>query len=424
MKKNLLLLLAMFTFGLSANAQDNKAEIDFNRFSIEANGGIVKPTTPMANGYYTSRVSPLHLDLGVRYMFNPKFGLRAQVGYDQFENDDNSLPFESKYMNVNLQGVANLGRIMNFESWTQVLNLQFHTGVGYAQLRSEDFFDGNDQMINFITGFTGQVKLSNRISLNGDFSMINNLKQSYSFDGSMKNPDVRGFNGTMYTASVGIAVSLGKYDKHADWTFDNPAKDNSELTARVDSLETMLIDTDSDGVPDYLDLENNSISGSVVDSKGRSTDSNGNGIQDELENYVQQELASNSGKTNDSNANNANSDKTAIDLINGGYISVFFDFNSTTPLASSSQNIAFILNYLKNNPSANAEIVGHADEIGSVEVNNTISENRAQNVKSTLVKAGISESRLKIVSAGEDTSVDKNSDDARRLVRRVTFKIQ
>jgi OOP family OmpA-OmpF porin len=41
-----------------------------------------------------------------------------------------------------------------------------------------------------------------------------------------------------------------------------------------------------------------------------------------------------------------------------------------------------------------------------------------------LVKAGISESRITIISGGEDDSVDKKSDWAKRLVRKTVFKIK
>jgi OOP family OmpA-OmpF porin len=43
----------------------------------------------------------------------------------------------------------------------------------------------------------------------------------------------------------------------------------------------MLIDTDQDGVADYLDLEKHSFW--CVDSKGRAIDLNNNNVPDELE---------------------------------------------------------------------------------------------------------------------------------------------
>lgn len=416
MKKHLL-LLAMLSLGYAATAQEEeKSAKDYNKFSIEANAGLTKANNPFADGY-TTDIAPLHVDFGVRYMFNPKFGLRLQVGYDKMKGNDESLPFETEYMNANLQGVVNLGRIMDFESWTKNFNIQLHTGLGYAQLDG-DLFEEKDETLSFIVGLTGQLKLSERIALNADFSMFNNTGQNkYTWDGSSPNPEIRGFDGTLYNASIGIAVYLGKNAKHADWTTNADLADDKlkALEDRIGNIETMLVDTDKDGVPDYLDEENNTTPGAVVDSKGRAIDKNNNGIADDLETYIDQKINNGSGASTDN--------EVVKKLINEGYIAVFFDFNKTTPTESSSRNMNFILNYLKLNPSSSMTISGYADEIGSNEVNNKISEKRAANVKDILVKAGINESRLNIVPKGEDTSVDKNSAAARKLVRKVIFAI-
>lgn len=407
----------MLSLGYAATAQEEeKSAKDYNKFSIEANAGLTKANNPFADGY-TTDIAPLHVDFGVRYMFNPKFGLRLQVGYDKMKGNDESLPFETEYMNANLQGVVNLGRIMDFESWTKNFNIQLHTGLGYAQLDG-DLFEEKDETLSFIVGLTGQLKLSERIALNADFSMFNNTGQNkYTWDGSSPNPEIRGFDGTLYNASIGIAVYLGKNAKHADWTTNADLADDKlkALEDRIGNIETMLVDTDKDGVPDYLDEENNTTPGAVVDSKGRAIDKNNNGIADDLETYIDQKINNGSGASTDN--------EVVKKLINEGYIAVFFDFNKTTPTESSSRNMNFILNYLKLNPSSSMTISGYADEIGSNEVNNKISEKRAANVKDILVKAGINESRLNIVPKGEDTSVDKNSAAARKLVRKVIFAI-
>ena len=111
-------------------------------------------------------------------------------------------------------------------------------------------------------------------------------------------------------------------------------------------------------------------------------------------------------------------------LINDGYVTTYFDYNKSTPTNVSTEGIDFILTYLRNNPSASVDIIGHADELGRTEYNDKLSTARANSVKNTLMSAKIDGSRLNIVPAGEDTSVDKNSDVARRLVRRVTFKVK
>jgi OOP family OmpA-OmpF porin len=78
---------------------------------------------------------------------------------------------------------------------------------------------------------------------------------------------------------------------------------------------------------------------------------------------------------------------------------------------------------MKDNPSASATLTGFADEIGSPEYNKTLSERRAKMVSDVLTAAGIDASRLSQNGDGEDASVDKNSSEARQLVRRVTFRV-
>ena len=407
----------MLTLGIAAYSQEEASKVDYNRFSIEANGGLTKVNNPLADGYFTD-IEPLHLDLGVRYMFNPKFGLRLQVGYDKMKGNSLSLPFETEYINANLQGVVNLGRLMDFETWTKRLNIQLHTGMGYGQLDG-DHFDEKEGTINFILGLTGQIKLADRVALNLDFTMINNIGQDiHTWDGTRPNPEIRGFDGTLYNASVGLAVYLGKHDKHADWTFESGIENEKikALEGRIGDVEAMLLDTDKDGVPDYLDTENNTIAGAVVDTKGRSIDKNKNGIPDDLENYIDQRVNNNSGDA---------IDQAVVEkLINEGYIAVFFDFNKTNPTEASAENIAFVRNYLKLNPSKSITVSGYADEIGSAAYNTDLSKRRANEVKDILVKAGINASRLNIVGQGQDNSVTKSSADARKLVRKVIFTMK
>jgi len=148
-------------------------------------------------------------------------------------------------------------------------------------------------------------------------------------------------------------------------------------------------------------------------------DKNNNGVPDELEKYIDKTIT-----TNNSTNSAAISNGMLEQLINDGYVAAYFDPNRSQPTSASSDNIGFILNYLKNNPEKSIEITGYADELGSTAYNNKLSAERAQNIKTILTKAGINPSRLTIVGNGIDSSVDKNSDYARRLVRKVVFKIK
>ncbi|WP_144893460.1 OmpA family protein [Flavobacterium tiangeerense] len=417
--KNLMFALVFAGAVSSVNAQTETKEVkntDYNKWSIELAGGVNKPQRPMGSGYFTSTPSPYVADLGVRYMFNNKFGLKADFGYNSFEGKSNSANFDTKYYRANLQAVANLGRIMSFETWTNTIGLLGHAGFGLAQLEDQNSAL-KDRMGNFMAGITGQIKLSNRIALTGDFTTILNAAQDATFDASTTR-NARGFSGILFNGTVGLTVYLGSNEKHADWVLDN----NSEidkLKQQIADIETSMLDTDKDGVADYLDQEPNTIGGVMVDTKGKSIDLNNNNVPDELESYLLKTYGSNTDKS--AIVNNSTLIKN---LINEGYVSTYFDYNKSTPTNVSTEGIDFILTYLRNNPSASVDIIGHADELGRSEYNDKLSTARANSVKDVLVKANVDASRLNVVAAGEDASVAKDSDAARKLVRRVTFRVK
>lgn len=278
-------------------------------------------------------------------------------------------------------------------------------------MMTSDAFDGEDFLANGIVGLTGQVRLCNSVALTGDISGILNGKQNRTFDG-LSAVNTGFFDGGVLNASVGLTFYLGKNEKHADWVAEGDRI--NELDERLTKVETGLIDSDKDGVADMYDLEPNSIAGVAVNTKGQSVDNNKNGVPDELESYLEKTYGQNGkGVTN----------STVEELINGGYVNTYFDFNSAKPTMSSLSGVDFLVKYLKNNPSANAEIIGYADEIGNSDYNKQLSIKRAEAVKTIVINSGIDASRLKVSGNGEDASVNKNSATARQIVRRVTFKV-
>ncbi|MFB3388475.1 OmpA family protein [Flavobacterium sp. LAR06] len=420
MKKKLA-SVSLLILAFAANAQNMatttpQPSIDkepYDKWSIELNGGVNKPTRTMTPGYSTATLNPFHADLGVRYMFNPKFGVKLDVGYDQFTERDDTPDFESRYVRASLQGVVNIGRALNFETWTNTIGVLAHGGFGVAQLSTETGYGGQDYVGHGILGLTGQVKLSNRVALTGDLTGIVNGRQNWNFDG-MGKTTTGSFDGVLLNASVGLTVYLGKNGKHADWVGEEDRID--ELEQRVGLIETGLLDTDKDGVADLYDLEPNSITGVAVNTKGQSIDTNQNGVPDELESYLDKTYA----KKGDNNLTN----NTVEELINGGYVNVYFDFNSSKPTNASLSGVDFLVKYLKNNPGKSADIIGYADEIGNSSYNTELSRKRAEAVKKVATNAGIDASRLNVIANGEDTSVNKNSKEARQIVRRVTFQVK
>ncbi|KFF04391.1 OmpA family protein [Flavobacterium reichenbachii] len=419
MKKKLASLsLLLLTFAASAqnmttmSAKPAVDQAEYNKWSLELNGGVNKPVRTITPGYSTETLNFFHGDLGVRYMFSPKFGLKLDVGYDQFKERKDTPDFESRYVRASLQGVINVGRALNFETWTNTIGILAHGGFGVSQISTETGPGGQDYMAHGIAGLTGQIRLSNRVALTGDLTGIVNGRQNWNFDG-MGNTTTGSFDGVLLNASVGLTVYLGKNTKHADWVGEEDRY--KELEGRVSTIETGLIDSDKDGVADLYDLEPNTVSGVAVNTKGQSIDNNQNGVPDELESYLEKTYGQNGkGATNN----------TVEELINGGYVNVYFDFNSSKPTNASLSGVDFLVKYLKNNPGKSADIIGYADEIGNTSYNTELSRKRAEAVKQVAINAGIDASRLNVIANGEDTSVNKNSKEARQIVRRVTFQVK
>ncbi|AOW10588.1 OmpA family protein [Flavobacterium gilvum] len=411
--------LSVFTIAFSMTvlmAQEKNTTTNFNRWSIDLNGGSSKPAEPFNEGYYSDDFNFNHGDLGVRYMLNTKFGLKADFGLDNMKDGHNSLDFNTKYYRTDLQGIINLGRICNFETWTRVFGLQGHAGVGYSWMTNKNF-EGRDNMVNLIVGLTGQVKLSNRFALNADFSRITNVRQDINFNGVTAQTD-RTFDGVLYNATLGLSYYIGKQKVHADWYSQNSntsTNANDELLSQIGQLENKLNETesklkntetkldnavnklkdsDNDGVADYLDVEPNSKPGAVVDTKGRTIDFD----------KSKKETVAN---TNESSQNLSD-------------INVYFNTNSYNPTNKSRSNIDIVTDYLKANQHAKVEINGYSDNKGGNSKGNKIlSQKRADTVKKILVKSGVKATRLSAHGKG----VDLKSHNAAKK-RHVSFKIK
>lgn len=92
---------------------------------------------------------------------------------------------------------------------------------------------------------------------------------------------------------------------------------------------------------------------------------------------------------------------------------VYFAFNSIGIKQSELSKLNGILRTLKENPNMKVTVTGWCDTKGSVAVNKRISRQRAEAVKTWLVKNGIEASRITAIGNGSDDSQD--ADKARRV---------
>lgn len=382
---------------------------NYNRWSVNVNGGFNAPVGPFTTGYHSATADYLtdpkfnHMDFNVRKMFNTKFGLMWVVAYDKFSSAGNSIAFNNRMFSTSLQGVINIHRALHWEEFTNTFGLQMHFGPGLTFLEAQEIRPVTstyipkkfafDNIYSVISGATVLIKVSDRLAFNVDYTMNKNFSHHLNLDGRTKVDLAANRTGIVHTATAGATLYLGKKDKHADWYWEDKIEKSDELQARINTLEAQLKDANKDGIPDVWDA--------FVTTK--------------IDNLP----AANNVLVNNQNYSNVE----AMKMINSQYVNVFFDFDQSTVSAGTISAVFFLINYMKENPSATVDVIGYADELGNRDYNFRLSEKRAKNVAEMIVRSGIEESRLKIVIKGADNSVPKESELARQLVRRVAFKV-
>ena len=148
-----------------------------NRWSIELNPGVSNAVKPYTPEYWSNTVGLYHISAGTRFMFNNKYGLKWDIGFDRIRHDKTSLynnsgeskPFTSHYARTSVQFVLDVGRLMQFENFSERTSLLFHTGGGMSWLWSKVNPD-TDKMVNFMFGLAPQFKVNERFSITTDVS--------------------------------------------------------------------------------------------------------------------------------------------------------------------------------------------------------------------------------------------------------------
>lgn len=103
---------------------------------------------------------------------------------------------------------------------------------------------------------------------------------------------------------------------------------------------------------------------------------------------------------------------------------IYFEFDSSALSAQARSVLQTNVAWLKANPAAQVEIEGHCDERGTTEYNLALGAKRARGAMDYLVTLGVSASRIKTVSYGEELpACREKSEDCYRQNRRDRFVI-
>ena len=89
----------------------------------------------------------------------------------------------------------------------------------------------------------------------------------------------------------------------------------------------------------------------------------------------------------------------------------FFAFDAYTLTPESQDNLALSAAWLKSHPEFRLVLEGHADERGTQQYNLALGERRAQSAKEYLMALGISSSRMRTISYGEERPFDSGSNE-------------
>jgi len=104
---------------------------------------------------------------------------------------------------------------------------------------------------------------------------------------------------------------------------------------------------------------------------------------------------------------------------------IYFDFSKATFRTESYSELNKLETMMKQNQNLQVEISGHTDFVGSKAFNKSLSQRRANAVKSFLTSKGIDTRRVKAVGYGEEKPLASNDDEqqGRELNRRVEFRV-
>ena len=163
--------------------------------------------SPSANGFVSNfeakTVNFPSINLGVQYMFKPKFGAKLDFGYNRFSNLNDTLEFKINYTRFNAQFVYNASSIFSF--LPQRIGTFVHGGPGFTTIKPLGSYTQNDtSFLNAMAGIEFHYGVSDKLSVYVDGSYILGFGKDF-------NPISEGFgsfNGNMLTLTIGASISL------------------------------------------------------------------------------------------------------------------------------------------------------------------------------------------------------------------------
>ncbi|MDZ4667154.1 MAG: OmpA family protein [bacterium] len=373
-------------------------------------------------------------------------GIRLQYMQGKFSGASNSKKyidnayFQTKVSNVNLQLIFNLGSVDYRQSFPRN-NFYFGVGASLQNLNgSRDNPDTpsivtrtiNESMLAFPFTVGFKRKVSKNIDIGFELSYYFGSNDNLDLITAGKSSDGNGY----FNVNVVYNLTTKSKPKHMDWS--NPIdKIYRDLQDAKDEAASMKIDTDQDGIPDFLDQEPNTKSGYKVDNKGVTLDSDEDGIPDSIDpdpygfsKSLGIYFPSGIGVGSDSmetiyqfSDSVPQTDFVTISKSGLGLPTIVFPPNRFTIHVEQYNLLQQIARIMMVDTSASLVIIGHSDNNKPNLTQLTLAERRALEVKRKLYKIYEIDEKRMLVFSSKDSYVEKYQLSTEGLDRKVEFKI-
>lgn len=350
MKKFLLLMVICLFFVIQANS--GLCETDsYSRFISPMVGGhLFEGNEGLDNG-------PT-FGLGIGTEYDGLFGWEAMINYSDSDIDPGSSDVDVVVYRVD--GFYNLLKETAIIPYVAA-------GVGGLNYDIE-----NTKKDKFMMNYGAGIKwfVSDSVALRGDVRHLIAFNDSY--------------NNLLYTFGL-------------SWFFDiekQPAKPCPRSEAKeymVTPVAAVDEDQDNDGVVDAMDKCPDTPAGAIVDEDGCPVDGDGDGIPDYLDDCLNTPLE-------------ADVNEYGCWIIKA----TLFETDKWNIDPKYYGTLDEVARVMEKNPDLKLEIEGHADERGTAEYNQKLSEKRAKSVEEYLISKGIASDRMSSVGYGFTRPVATN----------------
>lgn len=389
--KKILLNLAMAATVSAANAQVSVEGSKFtDNWSIGVQAGVYQPTVGQ-NVFGDNRAA---INIELQKQITPIFGLG--VNYMVGINDNNTnkkthLFYKNApktafdFGNLGVNGLFNLSNLFaGYNGTPRNFEVVARAGVGMISEfgKSYPYYVGCNSRNNITVDFGADFNWN----LGEDKAWSINLKPSINY--VLSNTAFKSFgstttslnvNNSFITLLAGVTYHFGNSNGTHSFVINN-GKYNQDM---IDEMNDQI---------NQLRAANRNLNNTVADDQK---------TIDDLKNQLAAEKAKDKTVTTTTVVNQTTTQLAPM---------VIYGLGKKTVDASQRPSVAMIATYMKNNPQSKVRIQGYASPEGNPELNQKLSEARAQAVYDILVNQyGISKSRLEVKGMGAtDELFDEN----------------